>query len=304
MNRIAFDNLVRKMANSAIDVAIRATLIGYALGKTPSEIATWSNRPRLFQQEASALLPNADPRWFDLRGTEMSKGLLRGAARVLGSTEAAEEILGEFFSPSTKRVPWGESLAHVLQQRGVFENGKSGFTSAYNLLFNRGKQWALDTVRSKAYRTTDRYNVVTTEPGDDDTTFNHMDPSTEWNTQFNDIDRVRVLMNLMNRDDRVHDKVLDYLRGRTTDMEFAIIEKRLEDPTLSAWAVAEQLGVDNSTVGKYVKRLNQSLVNLATEGPLGNIVDLTLQSEGSKALRMASKMKPLVRILLETRPTK
>lgn len=281
---------ILKVASAAIDATLRAALLEEVAGLTPG---SWSRNIRRFYTEAPGTFPNADPMWFSTRSMELYTSLMKGATGILKSRERAEDVVSEVFSKD-----WIKALAKAFVQSEVMERGASGLSKANGLLYNRGKQWALDIVRSKGYRT-EQHGLEVGAPDAD--TF-RVDPSTEWGTRFSEKDRAVALINLMDRDPRVRDRVLALVRNEGKSRDADVLEVKVRNPSYSVYDIEDTLGFARRSgyVGQALKRVYDIIADAsAADKVLADAVEVALQAEGSVMSRMGSASGPLLRLFEE-----
>ena len=281
---------ILKVASAAIDATLRAALLEEVAGLPAG---TWSRNIRRFYAEAPTQFPQADPMWFSTRSMDLYTSLMKGAMGILKSREQVEDVVGEVFSKD-----WIKALAKSFAQNEVMERGASGMSKANGLLYNRGKQWALDIVRSKRYRT--QQQGLEVGVSDDDTY--RVEPSTEWGTRFSEKDRAVALLNLMDRDTRVRDRVLALVRLEGKSRDADVLEVKVRNPSYSVYDIEDTLGFARRSgyVGQALKRVFDIIADVsASDRALANAVEVSLQAEGSSMSRMGSSSGPLVRLFEE-----
>ena len=296
LSKSATTEMIQKIASIIEDMTLRAVILERVAG-LPN--GTWSRNVRKFMKEGPSTFPGADERWFDNRGTEMYGSLISGAQRVLKDQTRALEIQQDFYSQDMARQV-AKSVADSINE------GSSGFAKTKGILFNRGHQWALDIVKSSDYRAQTRKVEIGEREEDGPATYN---PATEFGGDFSDLDRMKVLLGLIETNPKVKARVLFELKHRALPSELAAYQARKENPEASYSDLAKLLGyrnvfkngvdtgyADGGGVRKLLEKITGYIVDISKrDDVINDYIDMALQQHGSGAvmhlagLRIAEK---------------
>ena len=248
MNKLSHHQMIIRIANVAIDMTLRAAVLEKVAGLMPG---MWSNNPRKFLEEAPRNFPGADPRWFDRRGMMFYNSLMKYPRTML--KDRAEEILGDFFTRD-----FTAGLAKAIKP--LMDDGERGFARSLGIFANRGKQWALDIIRTKQWKT----DLTSIEVGPSDENTHRHEPSTDWDTKHNQGDNLQRMMDLMETNPRIKEKVMQHVRGHVVPAHLRVWEAKLAHPEMSNQELGVSLGYEEkyafSFVSKALKAVNTAII--------------------------------------------
>lgn len=284
-------SLIMKIASVILDLTMRATILERVAGLPHG---AWSRNIRKFLQEAPATFPEADPRWFSNKGEEMYSSLFTGAMKVIQNRQKAEDVNQEFYAQD-----WAKAIAKSVADD--INDGPTGWARTKGILFNRGKQWGLDLVKSAPERASTRKVDIGERKEDGPATYN---PSTEFGGDFSELDRMKALLGLMDHDPRVRGLVLSELKHRALPSELAAYQAKKEHPDASYSDLAKILGyrnvfkggvdtgyADGGGVRKLLEKVTHYIADISQNSvPVQNAVELYLQSKGSSATQHMASM--------------